>query len=96
MKLDNNTSPYIGKDAQIYDGSWGYNYYAHAELKDKSSYLKNVSKELDQENGNFENIRQIHSSSLSSKIYDGSYTGRYPLQIHLQPPFNCALQMIHL
>ncbi len=21
---------------------------------------------------------------------------RYPLQIHLQPPFNCALQMIHL
>ncbi|MCP4473757.1 MAG: hypothetical protein GY821_04170 [Gammaproteobacteria bacterium] len=20
----------------------------------------------------------------------------YPLQIHLQPPFNCALQMIHL
>ncbi len=74
-KLDNNTSPYIGKDAQIYDGSWDYNYYAHAELKDKSSYLKNVSKELDQENGNFENIRQIHSSSLSSKVYDGSYTG---------------------
>ncbi|MCP4474375.1 MAG: hypothetical protein GY821_07375 [Gammaproteobacteria bacterium] len=78
----------------------GYSQYVKLMPRDASSSYRTLYESLQTAQPDCCDIRPYTQMSPGSSTMwwpnKGKKVTLYPLQIHLQPPFNCALQMIHL